>query len=181
MPRMIRSLFALIACLDVLGTATTAHAGDNQRRQWFKKYDDNKDKRLKGKEVRSFKKAHPGPYEKLKNWCDKAKEKPKKNGVKFPKGEKERKFKCKKKRIDNPYVKAWIAAANPPPKKDKPTHPSAGKGKDQTVTKPKPKPEHPAHPRNPCGGAENPCEPVENPCGPVENPCGPANPCNPCG
>jgi len=151
-------LFLFLTSFAILGTSIDAQAEpENQRRQWVKKYDADGDKRLKGKEVKKFKADHAEPYERLRKWCDKAMEKPKKEGVSFPKGEKEKKFKCKKKRFDAPYVKAWVALAKPDPVERgdlKVLKPVSG---DRTPDpKPKPKPE----PENPC----NPCDPPKNPC-----------------
>ncbi len=89
---------------------------DGNRREWVKKFDHNKDGNWRGglfghKDIRAFKKAHPQPYEKLVKWCDKASEKPNKYGVNFPKGEKASRYKCKKGKVDGPYLKAWIRDA----------------------------------------------------------------------
>ena len=112
-----------IALLAMSGTAHAKKKGggdkkndnDNDRKEWVKKFDHNKDGDFRGwfgKDARKFKKAHPGQYEKLQKFCENASEKPKKFDVNFPKGEKEKKFKCKKKKIDAPYLKAWVKQAN---------------------------------------------------------------------
>jgi len=105
---------AAVILLALAGT-TTAYAadGDNPRRDWFKKYDENNDKRWKGKEAKNFKNDHQKMYDKLQAWCEKATEKPKKFNVEFPKDVKEKKFKCKKKRIDEPYLRAWVKEGRP--------------------------------------------------------------------
>lgn len=90
-----------------------ADAADNNRRDWYQKYDYNKDGQLKGKEARHFKKEKEKHYNELKNWCERAKEKPNKFDVKIPKDVKEKKVKCKKKHIDQPYMKAWVRAGQP--------------------------------------------------------------------
>jgi len=115
MSRMFRMILAAVVCFAVLGASSVdAQAQDNQRRQWLKKYDNNKDKSLKGKEVRRFKKDHPEPYRRLATWCQAAKERPKKHDVNLPKQTKRaKKFKCKKKRVDRPYMKAWVEKADP--------------------------------------------------------------------
>ncbi len=107
--------------LALIIPSVQANAADNQRRDWYKKYDYNKDGQLKGKEARHFKKEHEKQHGKLWAWCDRAKEKPKKFDVKLPKDVKEKKVKCKKKHIDEPYIKAWVRAGAPDkeePKRD---------------------------------------------------------------
>ena len=134
---MPRNFIRILAALSLLTLSTGALAkdkggkgakdgkGDNDRKAWVKKFDHNNDGRWRGglfghKDIRKFKKAHPQPYEKLVKFCDKASENPKKFDVKFPKGEKEKKFKCKKGKVDEPYLKAWIKDGKPK-KDDKPT------------------------------------------------------------
>ena len=184
MKSMYRSLLALFVAVALLGTATTAQAGDNQRRDWFKKYDENKDQRLKGKEVRHFKQDHLIPFKKLRDWCRDARDKPKKHDVNLPKGVKERKTKCRRRRVDNPYVKAWIADANSAKKKKKSKPGKEEEKKGGSVNREKPASTPPTHPGHPNGSepepAENPC----NPCAPTPNPCAPEpkqKPVNPCG
>ena len=164
MPRTFRLIWVAAVCIFALGSAIDAQAApENQRRGWVKKYDTNDDHRLKGKEVKNFWTDHEEPYKRLQAWCEGALEKPKKEGVDFPKGEKEKKFKCKKKRIDAPYLKAWVALAKP----DKPTEREQAKV-DSSVSPIKEKPHQPpANPCNPCSPPDNPC----NPCGPPSNPC----------
>lgn len=109
-----------------------SHAEANNRRDIYKSYDYNDDGKLKCKETKHFRKEKPGQFDNLMSFCEKASAAPKKNGVTFPKGEKAKKFKCKKSRIDKPYMKAWIADG---PKKKK----KKGDGNDD-------RPQHPQHP-----------------------------------
>ena len=102
---------ALSLCLFL--PAVNADAGDNPRRDWYKKYDYDNDGQLKGKEARTFRKDKEKQHAKLHAWCDKAKEKPKKFDVNIPKNVKEKKVKCKKHHIDAPYMKAWVRAGAP--------------------------------------------------------------------
>jgi len=104
---------AMAIALALLIPSVQADAAENQRKDWYKKYDYDKDGQLKGKEAKHFKKEKEKQYTKLRNWCDKAKEKPKKFDVKIPKDVKEKKVKCKKKHIDQPYMKAWVKAGAP--------------------------------------------------------------------
>ena len=93
------------------GSFDAQAAGDQTPRQeWFKKYDENGDQQLKGKEVKNFMHDHPVPYERFRDWCEAAKERPKQEGVTLPKDKKAKKYKCKKKHFDAPYVKAWAKA-----------------------------------------------------------------------
>jgi len=87
---------------------------DNKRREWYQSYDTNGDKRLKGKEAKNFMKDHEKVHAQLMEWCEDAIAKPKKHDVKFPKDEKEKKFKCKKKRFDKPYIQAWVREKDAP-------------------------------------------------------------------
>jgi hypothetical protein len=104
--------------------AAPAHAGDNNRRDLYRTYDYNNDKRLKGKELKNMEKEHAKPYRSLQSFCTQALNKPKKHGVNFPKGEKAKKFKCKARRVDAPYARAWVKEAPMTNKPDAtPTHP----------------------------------------------------------
>lgn len=127
----------ILAAALLLSMAGTANAGKlrggggdndkddgNNRREWVKKFDNNKDGNWRGglfghKDIRGFKKAHPQPYEKLVKFCNRASESPKKFDVNFPKGEKAKKFKCKKGKVDAPYLKAWIKDAKDDKKEDR--------------------------------------------------------------
>lgn len=122
---MNRTLIRIVIATALLSLSGAAHAkkkgkgggndNDNDRKEWVKKFDHNDDGRWRGffgKDVRKFKKAHPAQYEKLQRFCENATEKPNKFDVNFPKGEKEKKFKCKKKKVDAPYLKAWVKQAN---------------------------------------------------------------------
>ena len=109
MKTQIFRISSMATIIGLLGSvATPAEAADNQRREWFQKYDENNDKRWKGKEARNFKKDHEQVWEKQRDWCDSAKDKPKKYDVNFPKDVKEKKVKCKKFRVDEAYMRAWI-------------------------------------------------------------------------
>lgn len=97
---------------------------DSERKTWVRKYDHNDDGRWRGglfghRDIRAFKKEHEAQYERLRNWCEDASDKPAKHDVQFPKGERESKYKCKKGKVDEPYLKAWIRAEKdakePPP------------------------------------------------------------------
>ena len=110
-PLLRRAAAIALLCFTTGTLASSAHAADNNRKDWYKEFDYNGDKRLKGKEVRHFKKDHEAAWTKLREWCEEAKEKPNKYDVNFPKDVKEKKFKCKKYRVDEPYIKAWIRAA----------------------------------------------------------------------
>ena len=122
--RLVRPAALAISLLGLLSTVPEAYAADNQRREWLQKYDEDGDKRLKGKEAKNFMKDHEKKHEQLMKFCENAMEKPQKHDVTFPKGEKEKKFKCKKKRIDAPYMKAWVRAGAPEEEEEKPVHPS---------------------------------------------------------
>jgi len=102
------------ALLASAGVPAFAQDSDNKRREWYQEYDTNSDKRLKGKEAKNFMKDHEKIHAELVEWCDGATEKPKKHDVKFPKDEKEKKFKCKKKRFDKPYIQAWVREKDAP-------------------------------------------------------------------
>ncbi len=137
---MPRTLFRILVATSLLSLSTGAFAGGkgkgkdkgkdkggndgNPRNEWVKKFDHNNDGDWRGglfghKDTRKFKKAHEAQHSKLVNWCERAKEKPAKFGVKFPKGEKEKKFKCKKGKVDGPYLKAWVRDGKPE-KEEKP-------------------------------------------------------------
>jgi len=122
-----RPILFLAALLCLGAVPSEAEASDNNRRDLYRTYDYNKDKRLKGKELKNMESEHPKPYGKLQSFCSKALNKPKKHGVNFPKGEKEKKFKCKKRRVDEPYAKAWVKenAKAPEPAPQHPQHPPA--------------------------------------------------------
>lgn len=91
-----------------LAFSAPAHA-DNQRLGFWKEYDANGDKELKGKELKNFKTDQEPAYNRLVAFCEAAVEKPKKMGVELPADEKAaKKLKCKSKKIAAPYVKAWV-------------------------------------------------------------------------
>lgn len=143
---MNKNTLRIILTLSLLTFSGAAHAkkgkkdgkkgkgaknSDNSRKGWVKEFDHNGDGRWRGffgKDMRKFKKAHPQPYEKLVKWCERASEKPNKFDVNFPKGENEKKFKCKKKKVDEPYLKAWIKDAKEDDKDDKPATRGPGTG-----------------------------------------------------
>ena len=131
MPRNFVRILAAVTLLAISGPALAKKGkggkddkGGNDRKAWVKKFDHNNDGDWRGglfghKDIRKFKKAHPGQYEKLVKFCDKASGNPKKHDVKIPKGVKEKKVKCKKGKVDGPYLKAWVKAGKP--EKDTPT------------------------------------------------------------
>ena len=108
-------LILLVASLGMtISLPAMAEDNGNQRRGWFKEFDYNGDKELKGKEIKEFKKAHEPAYTRLQQWCEDAMAKPKKMGVDLPEDEKEaKKLKCKKGKVSREYMKAWVADAPP--------------------------------------------------------------------
>ena len=64
-------LILLVAGLGMtISLPAMAEDNGNQRRGWFKEFDYNGDKELKGKEIKEFKKAHEPAYTRLQQWCD---------------------------------------------------------------------------------------------------------------
>jgi hypothetical protein len=91
-----------------LAFSAPAHA-DNQRLGFWKEYDANGDKDMKGKELKTLKKDHEPAYNRLVAFCDAALEKPKKHGVELPEDEKDaKKLKCKSNKVSSEYMKAWV-------------------------------------------------------------------------
>ncbi len=133
------TVLMLTAIIGGVGTPAGAAASEdhNERRDWLKKFDDNNDGRGKGKEIRNFRDQHPKKFEELLKWCDRALAKPSKFDVSFPKGEKAKKFKCKKSKVDAPYLRAWVKLGKPEPKPEPihPSNPDYGKDKDADAGK----------------------------------------------
>ena len=112
----------------------------NERRDWLKEFDDNNDRRWKGKEIKTFRNHHDKKYSELLRWCGRAVDKPKKFNVSFPSGEKVKKFKCKKNRVDAPYLAAWIKEGKPEKKPDiHPAHPEMAEQYEDEMNKKKSK------------------------------------------
>lgn len=77
------------------------------------KHDANGDKRLDGKEMKTFKKENPKMYAALVEFCGVAKDAPKKNGVELPKDPTKKQLQCKKKHVSRLFLHAWTADGKP--------------------------------------------------------------------
>ncbi len=97
--------------------------GPTKRDLVIKEYDWDGNKRLEKKEMKAFKEAHPVMFEQLMSFCEKAKEKPAKFGVKYPRDMKPKKVKCKKKKVYWAYLSAWAERGADAQSPKHPQHP----------------------------------------------------------
>jgi hypothetical protein len=99
-----------------LGLSSVALADEDpetKRDVVVNKMDKDNNKRLDGKEMRTFKKTHPKMHESLMNFCDKAKDHPRKMGVALKKDASRKQKQCKKCHVARPYLVAWTAEGAP--------------------------------------------------------------------
>jgi hypothetical protein len=86
-----------------------------RRKEAIQAYNTNGDDRLKGKEIRTFKRERPRMFDNLMEFCDKAVEHPVKNGVVVPTDKHEAKrMKCKKSNVGRTYYNAWSRGGDTP-------------------------------------------------------------------
>ena len=93
----------------------TEEITEDRRREAIQKYNTDDDFRLKGKELKTFKAERPRMYDNLVEFCGRALDKPKANGVVLPGDKKDaKKHKCKKSNIGKAYFSAWARGGETP-------------------------------------------------------------------
>ena len=88
---------------------------EERRKAAVAELDKNQDGSMRGAELAKLKKSYPQMWENIVNFCVRAKEDPRREGVMLPADEKEaKKLKCTKTRVDYAYLGGWTRGGETP-------------------------------------------------------------------
>lgn len=108
-------VLAVAAGFVLLHPAGAQAADKTKRNVVINNFDTDGDHAFKKKEMKAFAAAKPNMHAQLMSFCDQATSAPGRFDVRFPPGKKAKKFKCKKNRVDRPYLMAWARRGAPIP------------------------------------------------------------------